>query len=101
MTLSRQRDEQILDVIRALREGEVVTYGDIAHDAGFPKLSRLVGHLLASADSELPWWRVVNTSGRLVPGSEIEQARRLGTEGVRCAQGRVLAARYGRFSGRF
>ena len=38
-----ERDQRILDVIRSLREGEVVTYGDIAEDAGYPKMSRLVG----------------------------------------------------------
>ena len=42
-----ERDQRIVDVIRALREGEVVTYGDIAADAGYPKLSRLGGRLLA------------------------------------------------------
>ena len=31
-----ERDQRIVDVIRSLREGEVVTYGDIAEDAGYP-----------------------------------------------------------------
>ncbi len=92
------RDARILSVIRSLREGEVVTYGDIAEDAGFPKLSRLVGRLLALVDDDLPWWRVVNASGRLVPGHEREQVQLLKGEGVRCADGRVRSARYGRFS---
>ena len=95
-----ERDARILSVIRSLREGEVVTYGDIAEDAGFPKLSRLVGRLLATVDDDLPWWRVVNSSGRLVPGHEREQVQLLKGEGVRCADGRVRAARYGRFSRR-
>ena len=30
-----ERDQRIIDVIRSLREGEVVTYGDIAEDAGY------------------------------------------------------------------
>ena len=45
-----ERDQRIVDVIRSLREGEVVTYGDIAEDAGYPKLSRLVGRILATTD---------------------------------------------------
>ena len=42
-----------------------------------------------------PWWRVVNASGRLVPGHEAEQARRLRTEGVdgRPRRGRVKLPR--------
>ncbi len=92
------RDEHIVDVIRALREGEVVTYGDIAADAGYPKLSRLVGRILATTDEELPWWRVVNSVGRLVPGHEREQTALLKAEGVTVADGRVRRARVGRFS---
>jgi methylated-DNA-protein-cysteine methyltransferase-like protein len=92
-----ERDERIIAVIRSLREGEVVTYGEIAHDAGFPKLSRLVGRILATVDDDLPWWRVVNASGRLVPGHEREQTALLKREGVRCTAGKVTSARYGRF----
>ncbi len=101
MISSVERDAQILAVVRALREGEVVSYGDIAHDAGFPNLSRRVGHLLAESNDDLPWWRVVNCTGRLVPGAEREQVRRLVAEGVSCSDGRVRVARYGRFSQRF
>jgi methylated-DNA-protein-cysteine methyltransferase-like protein len=93
-----ERDERILDVIRALREGEVVTYGDIAEDAGYSKRSRLVGHILATTDEDVPWWRVVNSVGRLVPGHEREQSQILRSEGVKVREGRVRQARFGRFS---
>lgn len=93
-----ERREQIIAVIRSLRPGEVATYGDIAADAGFPKQSRLVGRILATTDDDLPWWRVVNAVGRLVPGHEREQAALLRADGVRCDSGRVRSARYGRFS---
>ena len=94
----KDRDDHIVDVIRALREGEVVTYGDIAADAGYPKLSRLVGRILATTDVELPWWRVVNSVGRLVPGHEREQTALLKAEGVTVLDGRVRGAPIGRFS---
>ena len=93
-----ERDQRIVDVIRMLREGEVVTYGDIAEDAGYPKLARLVGRILATTDEEVPWWRVVNSVGRLVPGHEREQAAQLRSEGVKVTDRRVRRARYGRFS---
>jgi methylated-DNA-protein-cysteine methyltransferase-like protein len=92
------RDRHILDVIRSLGEGEVVTYGDIADVAGYPKLSRLVGRILATTDEEVPWWRVVNATGRLVPGHEREQAALLRSEGVTVRAGHVRAAPVGRFS---
>lgn len=96
--MAADRDRRIIDVIRSLREGEVVTYGDIATDAGYPKLSRLVGRLLATSDDDLPWWRVVNSTGRLVPGNESEQSRLLRSEGVIVEAGRVRRAPVGRFS---
>jgi methylated-DNA-protein-cysteine methyltransferase-like protein len=92
------RDRRIIDVVRALREGEVVTYGEIAETAGHPGRSRLVGRLLAlEVEAELPWWRVVNASGRLVPGNEAEQAALLRAEGVTVEAGRVRNAVWGRF----
>ena len=76
-------------VIRGLRPGEVVTYGEVAADAGRPGAARAVGHLLATRPADLPWWRGVTASGRLVPGHEAEHARRLEAEGVRLHEGKV------------
>ena len=86
------RHADIVAVILALVEGEVVSYGDIADAAGHRGQSRLVGRVLAARSDELdlPWWRVVNASGRLVPGHETEQRRLLAAEGVVVApNGRV------------
>ena len=93
-----ERDQRILDVIRALESGEVVTYGDIADVAGYPKMSRLVGRILATTDEEVPWWRVVNSVGRLVPGHEREQSSLLRAEGAEVRDGKVRTAPWGRFS---
>lgn len=87
------RDQRILAVIRSIAPGEVVSYGDIAADAGYPRQSRRVGHLLAGSDLDLPWWRVVNAAGRLVPGLEVEQAALLAAEGVEVRGGRVRRSR--------
>jgi methylated-DNA-protein-cysteine methyltransferase related protein len=69
-------------VLRALGPGDVVTYGEVAEEAGWPGRSRAVGRVLSTAGGAFPWWRVVNAAGRLVPGHEAEQARRLASEGV-------------------
>jgi methylated-DNA-protein-cysteine methyltransferase-like protein len=81
--------EQAEKVIRRLRPGEVVTYGEVAADAGRPGAARAVGHLLATRPADLPWWRVVTANGRLVPGHEAEHARRLAAEGVEIVGGKV------------
>ena len=97
MASSQPLDDRILDVIRLLEPGEVVSYGDIASDAGAPKTSRHVGRVLAQT-SGLCWWRVVNSQGRLVPGNEPEHARLLRAEGVKVLNGRVVWSPKGRFS---
>lgn len=75
-------EERVIAVLRRLEPGEVVTYGEVAVEAGYdPGASRGVGNVLSRSEG-LPWWRVVNASGRLVPGHEQEHARRLCAEGV-------------------
>lgn len=69
-------------VLHDLRPGEVVTYGEVAADAGYPGRARAVGRLLATGEHDVAWWRVVTATGRLVPGLEDEHARRLRAEGV-------------------
>jgi alkylated DNA nucleotide flippase Atl1 len=39
----------------------------------------------------LPWWRVVTSTGRLVPGEERQHAPLLRAEGVTVNRGRVVA----------
>jgi methylated-DNA-protein-cysteine methyltransferase-like protein len=90
----------ITSVIASLAPGEVVSYGDVAHDAGRPGAARAVGALLANTDVELPWWRVVRGDGRIVTGNPARQAALLRAEGVVVRHGRVVSAPVGRFAGR-
>jgi len=92
-----ERERRILDVLLALGDGEVTTYGDVADVAGYPKQSRLVGRILATTDLEVPWWRVVNVSGQIVSGHPGEQRDLLRSEGVVVTDSRVIDAPIGRF----
>ena len=83
-------ESAVAEVLGRLLSGEVVTYGEVAAEAGHPGAHRAVGRFLRDSDG-WPWWRVVTSTGRLVPGLEIEQAERLGAEGVRVVDGRVVA----------
>ena len=65
--------EQVRLVVAAIPSGRVTTYGDIA--AVVPGAgARAVGRVMSNDSSDLPWWRVVNASGRPAPGGE-ERAR--------------------------
>jgi methylated-DNA-protein-cysteine methyltransferase-like protein len=70
-------------VIAAIPSGDVMTYGEIAQEAGFPGAARAVGNMLAASGGTLPWWRVVTVSGRLASGKQREHGRLLVAEGVR------------------
>jgi methylated-DNA-protein-cysteine methyltransferase-like protein len=96
---AEEREGRIIDVLLALGEGEVTTYGDVAEVAGHPAQSRLVGRILSTTDIEVPWWRVVNARGCIVSGHPREQAQLLRAEGVSVVDGRVRRAPVGRFSG--
>ncbi|MEM1332715.1 MAG: MGMT family protein [Actinomycetota bacterium] len=92
-----ERERRIVDVLMALDEGEVTTYGDVAAVAGYPKLSRLVGRILATTDADVPWWRVVNASGRLSAGNPALQTELLREEGVVVRAERIVSAPVGRW----
>jgi len=79
--------------IRHLGPGELASYGEIAREAGYPGAARAVGNLLARGDHDLPWWRVVTSTGRLVPGSERHHAALLRAEGVAVRNGHVAVGR--------
>ncbi|NLD78015.1 MAG: MGMT family protein [Acidimicrobiales bacterium] len=80
-------------VLRALEPGDVVTYGEVAAEAGRPGAARAVGRFLAVSGGRYPWWRVVAASGRLAPGKEEDQRARLSAEGVEVVDGRVAGMR--------
>ena len=90
-----QFSTEVEKVIKAIPKGTVMTYGEIALEAGFPGAARAVGTLLARSGGTLPWWRVVNASGRLIPDHEAEHTRRLKAEGVALTpSGRVRLAKH-------
>ncbi len=82
-------ERAVAAVLDALAPGDVIAYGEVAAEAGWPGRSRAVGRVLATSEGAFPWWRVVNAAGRLAPGKEAEQARRLAREGVEVRDGRV------------
>jgi len=90
------RRRVILAVVRAIPAGQVAGYGEVARRAGLPGRARLVARLLArSAQSDLPWHRVLRSDGRIAfaPGSPgfVEQLRRLRAEGLVVSDsGRVM-----------
>lgn len=78
--------ERVIDIIRAIPEGKVLTYGAVAALAGNPRGARQVSRILHSSSEKhnLPWHRVINSRGciSLPPGGREVQRKLLEDEGV-------------------
>lgn len=56
---------RVVDTIKRIPKGQVITYGQIAKLAGNPHSARQVAYILHSSSSKenLPWHRVINRKG--------------------------------------
>lgn len=75
--------QEVHQVVCDIPVGKVSTYGEIATLLGMPQCSRMVGRALKQVPEgiSVPCHRVVNASGRLVPGWT-EQKQLLLKEGI-------------------
>ncbi|MDK2122915.1 MGMT family protein [Parachitinimonas caeni] len=93
---------RLLAIVAGIPSGWVMSYGSVARAAGLPRHARHVAVALKAAptEREIPWWRVVNSEGRISPrgldGSDDLQRILLEAEGIIFdASGRVDLARFG------
>lgn len=59
--------EKVVEAVRKIPKGKVVSYGQVASYCGSPRAARQVGWMLHTLDgnNQLPWWRVINNLGRI------------------------------------
>jgi len=85
--LAEEFTNRVIEIIRSIPRGRVLTYGLIAAMAGNPRAARQVSRILHSSSRKhgLPWHRVINSRGTIsLPrgkGYE-EQKKLLQTEGI-------------------
>jgi methylated-DNA-protein-cysteine methyltransferase related protein len=83
---------KVVEAVLSLGPGDVVSYSEIATEVGRPGSAQAVANVLRQV-TDLPWWRVVPTGGRLYMSHAPTQRPLLEAEGVRIdADGRVLPA---------
>ena len=78
---------RVYATVRRIPYAHVASYGDIASLLGTPRAARGVGFALRALPqgSDVPWWRVVNSTGGISLGSFEGRMQRmmLEQEGVR------------------
>ena len=92
--MAKITDEQVESVralVAAIPPGRVATYGDIACAAGLSS-PRIVGWIMSTDSSDLPWHRVLSATGRPAPHLASRQLELLRAEGVLARDGRVAMA---------
>ena len=90
--------KRVIDFVRTIPQGKVVSYGQVAVTLGIPRGARQVGWILRGREGavEHPWWRVINNEGRItIKGNKhhgpLEQRSRLVAEGIEVTDGFKIA----------
>ncbi|MBX3167676.1 MAG: MGMT family protein [Candidatus Eremiobacteraeota bacterium] len=86
--------DRVLDIIRAVPPGQVVTYGQVAALAGYPRRARHVGHALRDCPQDVPWHRVLGAGGSVRVDPPQRQLELLRGEGVVTQSGRISLKKY-------
>ena len=87
--------QNIYTILSYIEKGSLITYGQLASQAGYPAHSRHVGKILAKLpkDTRLPWFRVVNSQGKISLQGDafIRQKTLLEQDGIAITeQGKIL-----------
>ena len=82
----------VIEVVGALAEGELATYGEVAEEVGRRGAGQAVANVLRGAP-DLPWWRVIPGDGRLYRTHAPTQADLLRAEGHSVDENRRVRAR--------
>ncbi len=94
------REQRIWQVVLAIPEGHVASYGQVADMAGLGRQARFVGRALGKlpAGHSVPWFRVIRNTGQIAfpEGTEtfLRQKALLEEEEIQVINGRVSMSRF-------
>jgi len=87
-------DPAIWKVVSQIKLGRVMSYGEVAHAAGYPRHARMVSKAMARSPELLPWHRVVRSNRTLAFEASSDaykkQEHLLKEEGVSITEGKVI-----------
>lgn len=58
-------DEAVWQTVASIKPGHVMSYGEVARAAGFPRHARMVSKAMGRSPGPLPWYRVVRSDRTL------------------------------------
>lgn len=93
--------KSVLEYLRSIPCGKVVTYSQVAEDLGNKNAARAVGNILHTNKDAVkyPCYRVVNAKGELAKnyafGGAEGQKKLLESEGIEVKNGKVDLSKYG------
>ena len=95
MSYSQKKfDKAIWDIVSKVKPGRVMSYGEVARAAGFPRHARMVSKAMSRSDTPLPWYRIVRSDRTLafeVGSAPYEKQKNLlEQEGVQVINGKVV-----------
>lgn len=91
--ITEEQVERVRALVAAVPRGTITTYGDIASAAGLSS-ARIVGWIMRTDSSDLPWHRVIRASGKPASHLASRQLELLRAEGVLANHGRVPVSEY-------
>lgn len=77
--------QRTVALIKAIPEGKVTSYGQVAKLISAPSSARYISYILRSSSKKynLPWHRVISSSGKIASHTYCQtQARKLKKEGI-------------------
>jgi methylated-DNA-protein-cysteine methyltransferase-like protein len=87
-------DEAIWRTVANIKCGRVMSYGQVARAAGYPRHARMVSKAMSRSEEPLPWYRVIKSDYTLAfnVGGEAYNKQRalLEKEGVRFSGKKVV-----------
>lgn len=95
--------ERVIEIIKGIPKGKVVSYGQVAAFARSPRAARVVGGILRASDLDsVPWWRVINNRGEISIKASFEatkflQKQLLEGEGVAVSKNMLVDMRKYRY----
>jgi len=87
-------DESVWQIVSDINVGRVMSYGDVARVAGFPRRARMVARAMGRSPEALPWHRVVKSDLTIAFQKDSEpylkQEKLLLREGVKIVKGKIV-----------